>query len=318
MWRRNGSWERARGRLVGLSGKLGCDFVDDAGQGTGVVLAVRHTSASDSVRGVKPGEKLRGPSAQERQSTFWIEESDLESQRYGDGVSGSAAWRTHRGTVARCEAKVDLCRGRSAEALMGPKVSVVGEPLMNAALEVYAMTGLERDQSELRLQSQPQPLDERDGPCLADGAEALADGELLEPLSKQGGGELRPLVRDEVSGRSVAGGGLRDDIGDVLGGGLGREDAKGERQAREGVDDDRDLEGPDAEERRDRGEIGYPDVVRVAGSDGAARRPWLKRDDGRLLADSTDGTPRTRASSLRGLASGQWCGRPRILRSPWP
>jgi hypothetical protein len=31
-----------------------------------------------------------------------------------------------------------------------------------------------------------------------------------------------------VSGRSVAGGGSRDDIGDVLGGGLGREDAEGE------------------------------------------------------------------------------------------
>ncbi len=96
-----------------------------------------------------------------------------------------------------------------------------------------------------------------------------ADAEVLESLAEDIGGQLSALVGDEVLGRAEPLGGFQKQVGDIGCGRFAGENTSAQWESGEDVEDDGELEGEQAEERRDVGEIRHGDVVGIAGPEGA-------------------------------------------------
>ena len=154
---------------------------------------------------------LRGFGNEERQSPFGIEEPDLEG-RSARSSAGFSPRRMKGGEVGWRGGEVDLGRRCAAESFLRAQVGVVEEPKLESPTKVANDKRPESAQAQHVLQRPPEPLDERDGPCLADGAEALAHAKALERFAEGDRGELSALIGDEVTGLAVHGGGLRKSL----------------------------------------------------------------------------------------------------------
>ena len=194
------------------------------------------------------------------------------------------------------EAEHGLGRGGSRQPAMGPQPEVVLESRRKPGLEVGPEEGRPRPELAERLQGPEEPLDEGDGAGPADGAVAVADAVAGEARAEDIRGELGALVGDRVAGRAEAPDGHGQEAADLDRARLGEEDSGGERAAGEDVEHDGELEGEEAEQARDLGDVEHPDVVGVAGPDTAAFEGWLRWRgwDGRWLlpADALDGPTR--------------------------
>ena len=100
--------------------------------------------------------------------------------------------------MPRFEAEVDLGGSGAAEALVGPKVSVVEKTEFQSSPAVSEDQRFERAQREHVFEGSPEPFDEGDRAGPADGAEALANTEAGEDPAEDSGGELRAFVGDEA------------------------------------------------------------------------------------------------------------------------
>ncbi len=100
--------------------------------------------------------------------------------------------------------EVDLGRGRAAETLMGPEKNVGMESECESLLELVENERLESLERKALFQGSPQSFDKCDGAGSSDGAEAVSDAELGEPIAKIFGGELASLVGDEVARHAEA------------------------------------------------------------------------------------------------------------------
>jgi YD repeat-containing protein len=95
-----------------------------------------------------------------------------------------------------------------------------------------------------------------------------------------------------VAGRAESAGRTGDQLRHVVAGRFLEEDPRGERCAREDIENDGELEGEEAEEAWDLREVQHRDVLGVAGADrsGRADRRRLRRLNWLLLPDALDGS----------------------------
>ena len=96
-------------------------------------------------------------------------------------------------------------------------------------------------------QGLPESLDDGDGSGLAKCSEPGVDTDRLDRFLEEVGGELGPLVGDEVSWAAVPGEGLVEDFQDLVGAGLLVKDSESERHSGEDVEDDDELEAKESD-----------------------------------------------------------------------
>lgn len=162
---------------------------------------------------------------------------------------------------------LDLIRRSSSETRVNAVLVAPGDPIGQAALEDGLGGPAKPDGSPLALQRAPEPLHEGNRLAGAHRAVPPADAVPLEVLLHPLRGELRALVSDEVTRGAVPGDGVAEEADRPDGGRLAFGDADGEDLAAEGVDDGADVESEEAEKPGELGEVGEPDVVRVARPD---------------------------------------------------
>ena len=163
---------------------------------------------------------------------------------------------------------------------------VVEESEANPLPEVVPHEAAVEPELEEVLEAEPQPLDERDGAMSADRAEAsfhaVAGDGRLEGLAGEAGAFVGHEVREGEVGVEppCAGDGFIEDGGHLLARRLVREQAPGEGEAGEDVDDDGEAEPEETHERLNDGDVDHEDVIRAARSDDPLG--GTSRDSGRF------------------------------------
>lgn len=273
----------------------------------GLDVLRRPGRAAQAVEGERFGcqASLRSLADEVRQGMAVIEEADLDRRRAGDRFAGPGTGRRDGFEVRGLVSEEGLGGCGSVEPLMWPQEAVVLEGEPQAAFEIGPQQ--RRSFACLRdgLEGSEEAVDECDRARFSDGAVAVAHATATECLPELLRRELRPLVGDGVSGWAEAAGGGAEETCDVAAARLGVEDARRERDSREDVENEGELEGEEAQEARDLGEIENPDVMREAGADGTAggdrRRRRRRRGDRSFLADALNGSagePDARAGEM--------------------
>ncbi len=200
------------------------------------------------------------------------------------GLQASAVPSPRRGSLERSVAREHLIRRGAAKRPVGPVLVIPEEVSIELAFDERDGQGKDDEAEALVLHAEDEALDDGDAAGLSHGSEARPNAVRRAPgpvLLL----ELRALVGDRVAGSPAA---LLDravEDGDHLGGaGLLGEDAAGDYPAGEVVEHDSDpgAEGPalgqgegdprdpEAERRRDHGQVDVPDVPGIAGGHDAA------------------------------------------------
>jgi hypothetical protein len=180
--------------------------------------------------------------------------------------------------------EVALGGGRATQSLVGSVEGVVAKGELETAFESALDERGKGSDGHEPFECSPEPFDEGDGADFADGTEPVPDSEFLELVSKGLGGELAPLVGDEVAGSAVAANGFAQQSEEVFGGGFLSKDARRDGKPREGIEDECDLESEDPEETGNVGKVDEKHVI------GMARRKSTQRWDGsRIFGWDTGG-----------------------------
>jgi hypothetical protein len=184
----------------------------------------------------------------------------------------------------RVEAEIELGGGGAVESLVRSVEGVVAKGELETAFESALDERGKGSDGHEPFECSPEPFDEGDGADFADGTEPVPDSEFLELVSKGLGGELAPLVGDEVAGSAVAANGFAQQSEEVFGGGFLSKDARRDGKPREGIEDECDLESEDPEETGNVGKVDEKHVI------GMARRKSTQRWDGsRIFGWDTGG-----------------------------